>query len=411
MKVRIPSYYKKFSCIGGECEDTCCAGWEIDIDEASYGYYQGLPGAFGEQVRGCIKEYEGDGKDAYEAHGFILEEGKRCPFLREDGLCEMILTLGEDAICDVCTYTPRNFLEYGGMREISISPSCGEAGRLIFGSPERVEFVTEEEEGELDLEEEGEEICFGERIRTVRDYGIGILQERAHSIWERMEAFLCFGKEVQRRLNEEDVEGMAGLCDREIFSYFDDIGWAAESGERGESGSEGRYRSFLKRFATFSALDSINEEWERYLHEMQDAFAGQDGAGNYREAMRGYDSWMEREGRGYEWEHLAVYLAFLMVSRCVDDWNFWGKVQFVAVSWLFVRDMDGFCYWKKGRYDREDRVDVMRIFAKEVEHSQDNLDILEEEFLFEEAYAWEELLKALLCNHEAARLNSYDSED
>lgn len=393
MKVRIPAYYKKFSCIGGACEDTCCAGWEIDIDETSYGYYQDLPGAFGEKVRRCIKEYEGDGQDAYEAHGFILREGKRCPFLREDGLCEMILTLGEDAICDVCTYTPRNFLEYGGMREISISPSCGEAGRLIFGSPEKAEFLTEEEEGELDIEEDGEELLFGERIRAARDYGIGILQERAYSIWERMGGFLCYGKEVQQRLNEEDAEGLEALCGRDFSVYIDR---AAELGEKWQGGSEGRHRSFLKRFATFSDLDCINEEWEQYLQEMKIAFAGEDGVRNYREAMRGYDSWLESENREYEWEHLAVYLAFLMVSRCVDDWNFWGKVQFVAVSWLFVRDMDGMRYWKKGRYDPEDRVDVMRIFAKEVEHSQDNLDDLEEEFLFEEAYAWEELLEQMI---------------
>lgn len=390
MKVRIPSLYKDFKCIAGECQDTCCAGWEIDIDEISYDYYQKLPGEFGDKVRGCIKEYEGDGEDAYESHGFILTEGNRCPFLQEDGLCEMILTLGEDAICDVCTYTPRNFLEYGGMREISISPSCGEAGRLIFGSPDRMVFLTEEEEGELDLEEDGEELLFGERIRAARDYGLGILQDRAYSIWERMGGFLCYGKEVQRRLNEEDVEGIEGLYGQG-FSYF--IRQAAEMGKEGEDVQEGRYRSFLKRLATFSDLDSINGEWKQYLQDMRAAFAEQDGARNYWKAMEGYDFQIKREHREYEWEHLAAYLAFLMVSRCVDDWNFWGKVQFVAVSWLFVRDMDGLRYWKKGRYDREDRVDVMRIFAKEVEHSQENLNDLEEEFLFEEAYAWEELLK------------------
>lgn len=390
MKVRVPAYYKKFSCIAGECEDTCCAGWEIDIDEASYGYYQKMPGEFGDQVRGCIKEYEGSGEDGYEAHGFILKEEKRCPFLREDGLCEMILTLGEDAICDVCTYTPRNFLEYGGMREISISPSCAEAGRLIFGSSEKVEFLTEEEEGELDLEESEEDILFGERIRAARDYALGILQERERSISERMGGFLCFGKEVQQRLNQEDMEGLERLQDQEFSAY---IRQAGKLGEKWGDSPDRQYLSFLKRFASFSGLDSINEEWEQYLQDMQAIFtAGGDGEGNYREAMEGCAFQIGKEHREFEWEQLAVYLAFLMVSRCVDDWNFWGKVQFVAASWLFVRDMDALRYHKKGGYTREDRVDVMRIFAKEVEHSQDNLDYLEEEFLFEEVYSLEELL-------------------
>ena len=36
MIVRYPDYYEKFACIAGACEDTCCAGWEIDLDEETY---------------------------------------------------------------------------------------------------------------------------------------------------------------------------------------------------------------------------------------------------------------------------------------------------------------------------------------------------------------------------------------
>ena len=36
VKVISPSYIKEFKCIGGECEDTCCAGWDIDIDKVSF---------------------------------------------------------------------------------------------------------------------------------------------------------------------------------------------------------------------------------------------------------------------------------------------------------------------------------------------------------------------------------------
>ena len=33
MKIRVPEYYKDFACIGGTCIDTCCAGWEVDVDK------------------------------------------------------------------------------------------------------------------------------------------------------------------------------------------------------------------------------------------------------------------------------------------------------------------------------------------------------------------------------------------
>ena len=55
MILRYPEYYEKFSCIAGRCEDTCCAGWEIDIDDASYEYYMQVPGKFGERLRSSIK--------------------------------------------------------------------------------------------------------------------------------------------------------------------------------------------------------------------------------------------------------------------------------------------------------------------------------------------------------------------
>ena len=35
-----PHYYRKFQCIASECEDTCCAGWEIMIDDKALEKYR-----------------------------------------------------------------------------------------------------------------------------------------------------------------------------------------------------------------------------------------------------------------------------------------------------------------------------------------------------------------------------------
>ena len=135
--LRYPKYYEQFACIAGACEDTCCAGWEIDIDDESYQKYMQIPGEFGEKIRANIREYETDDEDVYESHGFVLKEDRRCPFLNQDNLCEMILTLGEDAICDVCANTPRNFFEYDHTREISLSPSCADQDVCYLVQPKR----------------------------------------------------------------------------------------------------------------------------------------------------------------------------------------------------------------------------------------------------------------------------------
>ena len=91
MIVRYPDYYEKFACIAGACEDTCCAGWEIDLDEETYEAYQKVTGPMGERLRREIKEYELDEDEAYEAHGFRLCPDGRCPFLNEKNLCDMYL--------------------------------------------------------------------------------------------------------------------------------------------------------------------------------------------------------------------------------------------------------------------------------------------------------------------------------
>ena len=51
MIVRVPDYFSEFSCIAGDCKDSCCLGWEIDIDDKSYEYYKTIGGAFGEMLR------------------------------------------------------------------------------------------------------------------------------------------------------------------------------------------------------------------------------------------------------------------------------------------------------------------------------------------------------------------------
>lgn len=61
MIVRVPDYFSEFSCIAGDCKDSCCLGWEIDIDEDSYEYYQTLPGEVGERLRKGMYETEDGG--------------------------------------------------------------------------------------------------------------------------------------------------------------------------------------------------------------------------------------------------------------------------------------------------------------------------------------------------------------
>ena len=60
MKIYTPSYYARFRCLAGDCRDTCCRGWEIDIDPESYARYLAQPGKIGDRLRAARFEQRSD---------------------------------------------------------------------------------------------------------------------------------------------------------------------------------------------------------------------------------------------------------------------------------------------------------------------------------------------------------------
>lgn len=144
MKLFAPSYYKKFQCIAHRCEHSCCIGWEIGVDKETLQRYESLEGGYGDRVKRSIS-YEG------EPH-FKLCAHDRCPHLNEQGLCEIIINLGEEFLCDICREHPR-FYNYTDVCELGLGMSCPEAARLILSSPD---YRSMEEMGEVFADEEVE---------------------------------------------------------------------------------------------------------------------------------------------------------------------------------------------------------------------------------------------------------------
>ena len=136
MKFIKPNFYDKFRCIASACSDTCCAGWEIDIDPDTRRFYESVQGEFGERLREQIDEMP-EGVSC-----FRLGEGDRCPFLTDDNLCEIIIELGEKALCEICREHPRFYEQVGDRMEMGLGLCCEEACRLLFEEKEPITFIT-----------------------------------------------------------------------------------------------------------------------------------------------------------------------------------------------------------------------------------------------------------------------------
>ena len=89
MKRITPYYYKNFKCIAGDCRDTCCAGWDVDVDEKSYRFYRKVKGDFGKRLKSVMVP------DSEGGCTFTLTDDNRCPFLNDINLCDLYIALGE----------------------------------------------------------------------------------------------------------------------------------------------------------------------------------------------------------------------------------------------------------------------------------------------------------------------------
>lgn len=184
MKIVAPNYYNDFTCLMGDCRHSCCIGWEIDIDEDSLSYYQNIPGEIGKRLSENIAQNE---DSAY----FRLTSDERCPFLNASGLCDLILTLGEDSLCQICADHPRFRNYFSDRIEIGLGLCCEAAAKLILchEAPVELSVIGEDNEDEYALLPEESELL------RVRSRLIQIMQDRSMPIEER----------VQHMLDEENI--------------------------------------------------------------------------------------------------------------------------------------------------------------------------------------------------------------
>ena len=133
MKLYAPAYYKRFACIADKCRHSCCVGWEIDIDTDTMEMYATMTEGYGKTIRQSI--------DMTDTPHFCLAAGERCPHLNERGLCNIILSCGEQYLCDICREHPRFYNDAPHGREVGLGMACEEACHLILDADDYAEMV------------------------------------------------------------------------------------------------------------------------------------------------------------------------------------------------------------------------------------------------------------------------------
>ena len=261
MKLIAPDYYPQFQCIAANCKHSCCIGWEIDIDEDTLEAYKSMDGEIGKRLLASI-DFNCD------CPHFITGEDGRCPFLNSDNLCDLILELGEDALCGICDMHPRFRNDFSDRTELGLGLCCEEAARLILTRSEPMQLITLEDDG---IEEEADESDL--YLYSLRDNAIAILQDREFSYAER-------------------TEHLAMAFDIDLPESTP-AHWAK----------------------VYLELERLDETWTDLLHSLQTDFT-----------PNSFPQW------DIAWEQLAVYFLYRHLPAALWDGDAESKVGFALLS-------------------------------------------------------------------------------
>lgn len=412
MILRTPGYYKKFKCTASKCRDNCClGGWLIELDEDTVRYYRGLEGEFGKAL--CESLMTDDDGDTC----FRLVEG-RCPHLDESGLCRVLGEIGEEHMGVVCREFPRYTNIFGGVTEKGIGLACEEAARLILTNQEAF-YLTEEiyadDDGDGSNKGDGDadsgskngsnkdsvDGSNAESSKDINDAGnlidmllsarngiFEILSDRSRGIQKRMADVLEFAFELQQEINEPEPG-----CD-----------WQLRHEGKYERESNGKLSDIREGFELltdiFDSLEALNEKWHVIIEAVREVLFDDVSDEAFKEMLHAAeDTFFDML-----FENLMNYFVFRYFMKAVEDCNPFDKIRFAVCSCLIIWEIlaapalrgedvpvgqnPPACGEEKDS-DRnpagnvpEDIISLVKIFSRQVEYSEDNVEQICEEFLF-----------------------------
>lgn len=398
MQITRPDYYKEFSCIAGVCPDTCCAGWQIVIDEKSLKKYKHVKGAFRNRLHNDINWKE----------QVFRQYNKRCAFLNDENLCDIYSEVGKRMLCDTCRKYPRHIEEFEGLREYSLSLSCPEAARIILQRKEKTGFQSAEVPSEEETYDDFDYLLFT-ALEDTRDYFLEIIQNRQIPMRLRIWKLLAAASDFQLCLDKNELFKWEEIRGRHQASGF---GEAFTSKVQTHMNKNDAPEELLKQMwqVIVPKMEVLHPGWHEFLDEnLKALYSGtapsqnplKESASKERAATslplysehladfkKAYPDWNIQE------EQLLVYWIYTYFCGAVYDGEIFAKVKMAVLCTLLIHQLDIGTYLKNGRvFCLEDQISICYRFSRELEHSDLNLNALEELLAQDKLFSLENMLR------------------
>lgn len=380
MQITFPAFYKEFSCIAGVCPDTCCAGWQIMIDDRSLKKYHHFKGPFRNRLHNDIDWKE----QAFRQYDH------RCAFLNEENLCDIYSEAGPDMLCDTCRKYPRHIEEFEGLREYSLSLSCPEAARIFLSRKEKTTFVTIEKEAPDETYDDFDYLLFTALMDT-RDYLLSIVQNRNIPIKLRRHKLLACTHDFQLSLDKNELFQWEDIRARHQKSAVGDIFLAKIHKWTDNQTDPVLYRKQIWK-SVVPQMEVLHKGWREYLHKTLSPLyhacsTEEDLTEYYQEFQNAHPDWEIQE------EQLLVYWIYTYFCGAVYDDQIFAKIKMATICTFMIHELAVGTYLANNHhFEFNDLVSICYRFSRELEHSDLNLNKMEQLMDEDEIFQFEKLL-------------------
>lgn len=320
-----PDFFDKFKCIADKCSDSCCIGWEIDVDDVALEKYNKINTDFGEEIRSQIIKSEDD------CNCFRLCENERCPFLNEKNLCHIIINCGEEYLCDICREHPRFYEWFVGVTECGLGLSCEEVCRILLENEEPFSLVQESDGEEIVLEAK-------EDVAEADAYiFLSAFREKLFEILFRKD--MGFEDKLVKVLSKTE-----SFCGEKI-----------------------KIRNYKNSLELYKKTEPIDENWTEYINSLSE---------NYKEVSGIEKEFQEKANGDMLYSKILAYIIYRHFLKAVFDGSIKERICFAVESVRFIYLCDMKTYFEKGELTLKDRIENLKNWSKQIEYSDENTELL-----------------------------------
>lgn len=387
MLITVPNYYNQFVCVADKCEDTCCAGWKIVIDSKTRKKYKKYQGEFKKRIKASVDFRESTFK----------QNNKRCAFLNDENLCDLYTHAGSEYLCNTCKRYPRHIEEFENLREISLSLSCPQVAKIILSMEKKVKFLTLEKEYKSDSYDDFDFFLFT-KLMDARELAFSILQNRSISIYERISIVLGLIHDIQSRIDNGELHATDDILEK--YKKDDAVEKLRLKLKQYQKREGDRFVIMKDILVMLDALEVLDPEWRGFLCKARERLYLQ-GFSNYKKNQEAFEElYKDKE---YEFEQLAIYFVYTYFCGAVYDEDAYSKMKLALMSVIIIRELFVAEWMMTGELTFEDQVRICYRYSREVEHSDVNLNLLEEIMCEEMVFKLDNMLICMMSVPDAQR--------